>query len=77
MIDWLLIMSINFERFLHPKDGILDTGENTVLIVGIGAYKALIDHVLGIEINEDRAEVLRSQGYNVEVARKEIFRLMK
>lgn len=67
-----------FQSFdLHPKDGILDTGENTVLIVGMGrvgagAYNALNEvrknHVLGIEINEDRAETLRAEGYNVEVA---------
>ncbi len=62
---------------LNPKDQILDTEESTVLIIGMGrvgagAYKSLHESrpnkVLGIELNEDRANELSSQGYNVKVA---------
>ena len=62
---------------LHPKDKVLDTGEATVLIIGMGrvgtgAYKILEQarpgKVLGIELNDDRALELRNQGFNVEVA---------
>jgi hypothetical protein len=62
---------------LHPKDKILDTGQAKILIIGMGrvgagAYKVLADErpgeVLGIELNEDRAEQLRSEGLFVEVA---------
>ncbi|MEK9611958.1 MAG: cation:proton antiporter family protein [Alphaproteobacteria bacterium] len=62
---------------LNPKDEILDTGNSTVLIigmgrVGLGAYKVLNEErsgkVLGIELNEERAADLVQQGYNVKVA---------
>ena len=62
---------------LNPKDEILDTGDATVLIIGMGrvgagAYKVLNEEhpqkVLGIELNEDRAAALVQQGYNVKVA---------
>ena len=62
---------------LHPKDKILDTGQAKILIIGMwrvgaGAYKVLANErpgeVLGIELNEDRAEQLRSEGLFVEVA---------
>ena len=62
---------------LHPKDKILDTGEATVLIIGMGrvgtgAYnileKARPKKVLGIELNDERASELRDDGFNVEVA---------
>jgi predicted Kef-type K+ transport protein len=62
---------------LHKKDQILDTGDAKILIIGMGrvgtgAYKVLENQrpgeILGIELNEDRAEKLRSDGMNVEVA---------
>ncbi len=62
---------------LHQKDQILDTGDAKILIIGMGrvgtgAYKVLESYrpgeILGIEFNEDRAEKLRSDGMNVEVA---------
>ena len=62
---------------LHPKDKILDTGNATVLIIGMGrvgtgAYKVLEqakpEKVLGIELSDERASELRNNGYNVEVA---------
>jgi Trk K+ transport system NAD-binding subunit len=62
---------------LHPKDEILDTGEATVLIIGMGrvgagAYKVLNeqypDKVIGIELSEGHAEKLQQQGFNVKVA---------
>ena len=62
---------------LHKKDQILDTGDAKILIIGMGrvgtgAYKVLENQrpgeILGIEFNEDRAEKLRSDGMNVEVA---------
>ena len=62
---------------LHPKDKILDTGDATVLIIGMGrvgtgAYKILEDarpkKVLGIELSDERAAELRAKGFNVEVA---------
>jgi hypothetical protein len=62
---------------LHPKDKVLDTGEATILIIGMGrvgtgAYRVLEQarpgKVLGIELNDDRAADLRNQGFNVEVA---------
>ena len=62
---------------LHKKDQILDTGDAKILIIGMGrvgtgAYKVLEKQrpgeILGIEFNEDRAEKLRSDGMNVEVA---------
>ena len=62
---------------LNPKDEILDTEDSTILIIGMGrvgagAYKSLHESrpnkVLGIELNEDRANELSSQGYNVKVA---------
>jgi hypothetical protein len=62
---------------LHPKDEILDTGEATVLIIGMGrvgtgAYVVLNEEkpgkVLGIELNKAHAEKLEQQGFNVRVA---------
>lgn len=62
---------------LHPKDEILDTGEATMLVIGMGrvgtgAYKVLEasqrGDVLGIELSETRALALSSQGFNVKVA---------
>ena len=62
---------------LHKKDQILDTGDAKILIIGMGrvgtgAYRVLENHrpgeILGIELNEVRAEKLRSNGMNVEVA---------
>ena len=62
---------------LHQKDKIIDTGNATVLIIGMGrvgtgAYKILEEarpkKVLGIELNDDRAKELRDKGFNVEVA---------
>ena len=62
---------------LHKKDQILDTGQAKILIIGMGrvgtgAYKVLEDkrpgEVLGIELNEERANKLRADGLNVEVA---------
>ncbi len=62
---------------LHPKDKILDAGEATVLIIGMGrvgtgAYKILErarpKKVLGIELSDERASELRDSGFNVEVA---------
>ena len=62
---------------LHPKDEILDTGEATVLIIGMGrvgagAYQVLNeqypDKVIGIELSEGHAEKLQQQGFNVKVA---------
>ena len=62
---------------LNPKDEILDTEDSTILIIGMGrvgagAYKSLHESrpnkVLGIELNEDRANELSSEGYNVKVA---------
>tara|TARA_B100000575_G_C23140932_1_gene663924 strand:+ start:3680 stop:5263 length:1584 start_codon:yes stop_codon:yes gene_type:complete len=62
---------------LHPKDKILDTGEATVLVIGMGrvgtgAYKILKQakpgKVLGIELSYERAKRLRDEGFNVEVA---------
>ncbi len=62
---------------LNPKDQILDTEDSTILIIGMGrvgagAYTSLSESrpnkVLGIELNEDRAKELSTQGYNVKVA---------
>ena len=62
---------------LNPKDEILDTEDSTILIIGMGrvgagAYTSLSESrpnkVLGIELNEDRANELSAQGYNVKVA---------
>jgi len=62
---------------LHPKDEILDTGEATVLVIGMGrvgagAYAVLEAErpgkVLGIELNEDHAKKLQQKGINVKVA---------
>jgi len=62
---------------LHPKDRMLDTGEATVLVIGMGrvgtgAYKMLEEarpgKVLGIELSEDRVGQLTEEGYNVRVA---------
>ncbi len=62
---------------LNPKDEILDTEDSTILIIGMGrvgagAYTSLSESrpnkVLGIELNEDRANELSTQGYNVKVA---------
>lgn len=65
------------KKILHPKDRILDCGDATVLIIGMGrvgsgAYKILEKSrpkkVLGIEINEENAIKLRDKGFNVQVA---------
>ena len=62
---------------LHPKDRILDTGDATVLVIGMGrvgagAYAVLEAErpgkVLGIELNEAHASALEQQGFNVKVA---------
>jgi hypothetical protein len=62
---------------LNPKDKIIDTGEATVLIIGMGrvgtgAYQILENtkpkKVLGIELSEERAKKLKEKGFNVEVA---------
>ena len=62
---------------LHPKDQILDCGDATVLIIGMGrvgsgAYKILEKSrpkkVLGIELSEENAIKLREKGFNVQVA---------
>ena len=62
---------------LHPKDKIIDTGEATVLIIGMGrvgtgAYQILEEikpkKVLGIELSDERAKKLKEKGFNVEVA---------
>jgi predicted Kef-type K+ transport protein len=62
---------------LNPKDEILDTEDSTILIIGMGrvgagAYTSLSESrpnkVLGIELNEDRANELSAKGYNVKVA---------
>ena len=68
----------NFQKSkLHKKDQILDTGHAKILIIGMGrvgtgAYKVwkikIPGEILGIELNEDRAIKLRSDGMNVEVA---------
>ena len=53
----------------------LDTGEATVLIIGMGRVGteliksgAMTGESFGIELNDDRALDLRNQGFNVEVA---------
>ena len=62
---------------LNPKDKILDTGEATVLVIGMGrvgegAYAVFNEQkpgkVLGIELSEGRAQKLKQQGFNVKVA---------
>ena len=62
---------------LHHKDKILDTGQAKILIIGMGrvgtgAYKALEierpGEILGIELNKERAEQLKSDGLKVEIA---------
>ena len=68
----------NFQKNkLNSKDEILDCGEATVLIIGMGrvgtgAYNILSDarpkKVLGIEIDEENALKLRNDGFNVKVA---------
>ena len=68
----------NFQKNnLHSKDEILDCGEATVLIIGMGrvgtgAYKILDNarpnKVLGIELSEEHAIKLRNDGFNVQVA---------
>ena len=64
-------------KTLHPKDQILDTGNATILIIGMGrvgagAYRVLeearADRVLGIELNNDRADELVTAGFNVATA---------
>ena len=62
---------------MHPKDQILDTGDATILIIGMGrvgagAYRVLeearANRVLGIELNTDRADELAAAGFNVAIA---------
>lgn len=64
-------------KTLHPKDQILDTGDATILIIGMGrvgagAYRVLeearANRVLGIELNTDRADELAAAGFNVAIA---------
>lgn len=62
---------------LIPKDEIIDTGNATILVmgmgrVGLGVYDKLVKErpgqVIGIELNETYAGEIAQRGYNVKVA---------